>query len=42
MALSGIALPARSEVFEVISSLQVESLMRPASASALKPPNTIE
>ncbi len=33
---------ARKEVLEVIRSLQVESVMRPESASALKPPKTME
>ena len=42
MLFKGMFLPARNEVFEVISSLHVESLIRPANASALKPPNTTE
>ena len=42
MAFSGMLLPARSEMLAVMSSLQAESLMRPASASALNPPNTTE
>ena len=35
-------LPARNEVLEVMSNLQAESLMRPASESELNPPNTTE
>ena len=42
MPLSGMLLPERSETFEVMSRRQVASLMRPASASALNPPNTTE
>ncbi len=42
MALSGMILPPRKEQFAVMSSLQVESLMRSDSESALKPPNTME
>ncbi|MND00772.1 hypothetical protein D3C83_195000 [compost metagenome] len=42
MAFNPMCLPARSEVFDVMRILQVESTMRPESASALKPPKTIE
>ena len=42
MSFRWIALPARKPTFAVMSNVQVESLMRPASDSALKPPKTIE
>ena len=42
MPFSGMLLPARNEVFEVMSSRHAESVMRPARASALNPPKTIE
>ena len=42
MSLRWMALPARRPAFAVMSNLHVESLMRPASDSALNPPKTTE
>ncbi|MCY1460115.1 hypothetical protein D9M71_776450 [compost metagenome] len=42
LALSGIFLPARMPSSAVITTLDLQSMMRPARASGEKPPNTTE